>query len=132
MPSRSRLLDFEAHGGAQTGILKPTGGFHFFDRHHLDGVPGAAIEEGAIGTLAGAFLAADAEHGIDFDVAEGRMILVGHPVHAVGHRAIRHAGGRAGAARAAFRDDGQFLGPFLAGVAMPSDLGSIFTTAVAM
>src|ERR1700691_2140528 len=94
--------------------LEADHGFHFFDGDHFDGVPRAAVQEGAVRPFADALLAADAQHGIHLDVAEGRMILVGDPIHAVGHRAIRHAGGRAGAARAAFGDDGEFLGPLLA------------------
>ena len=50
--------------------------------HHLDRVPGAAIEKRAIRPFADAFLAADAEIWIDFDAAERRMILVGYPEHA--------------------------------------------------
>src|SRR5579862_1418080 len=96
------------------GHFEADHGFHFFDGNHLDGVPRAAVQESAIRPLAGALLAADAQHGIYFDVAEGRMLVVGHPVHAVGHRAIGHAGRRTRAAGAAFGDDGEFLGPLLA------------------
>src|SRR5579862_79868 len=87
--------------------------FHFFDSHHFDGVPWTAVQKRAVGTFADAFLAADAERGIHFDAAKRPMIFVGHPVHAVGDRAIRDAGGRSGATRAALRDDGQFLGLLL-------------------
>src|SRR5580692_5542423 len=82
--------------------------FHFFDGDHFDGVPRAAVQEGAFGALADALLAADTEHRVHFDVAEGRMIFVRHPIHAIGHRAVRDAGRRAGAASAAFRDNGEF------------------------
>src|SRR5580700_5253169 len=83
--------------------------FDVFDRNHFDGVPRAAVQESAVGPLAGALLTADAEDRIYLDVAERRMVLVGHPIHTIGHRAIRHAGRRTGAARAAFADSGQFL-----------------------
>src|SRR6185295_19599513 len=39
-------------------------GFHIFDRHHLDGVPRAPIEECAIRSLADTFLAADAQERV--------------------------------------------------------------------
>src|ERR1017187_6871665 len=86
---------------------------HLFYSYHFYGVPGAAVQERAIGTLAGAFLAADAEDGIHLDTAERQMIFIGHPVHAIRHRAIGHAGRRSGAPRAAFGDDGKFLRPLL-------------------
>src|ERR1017187_4197053 len=87
---------------------------HLFYSYHFYGVPGAAIQERSVRTLTGALLAADAEDGIDLDTTERPMILIGHPVHAIGHRAIGHAGRRSGAAGAAFGDDGQFLRPLLA------------------
>jgi len=60
---------------------------------HDDGVPGAAVEEAAFGAFADAFLAADAEDGIDLDAAERWMVFVGDPKHAVFNGAIFHAGG---------------------------------------
>src|ERR1039457_7650316 len=87
---------------------------HLFYSYHFYGVPGAAVQESAVGTLAGALLAADAEDRIDLDTAERQMVFIRHPVHAIGHRAIGNAGRRSGAARAAFGDDGKFLGPLLA------------------
>src|ERR1017187_411105 len=87
---------------------------HLFYSYHFYGVPGAAIQKGAVGALAGALFAADAEDRIHLDTAERQMIFIGHPVHAIGHRAIGHAGRRSGAARAAFGDDGKFLRPLLA------------------
>src|ERR1039458_957811 len=88
--------------------------FHLFYSYHFYGVPGAAVQKSAVGTLAGALLAADAEDRIDLDTAERPMIFIGQPVHAIGHRAIGHAGGRSGASGAAFGDDGKFLRPLLA------------------
>src|ERR1035441_3641286 len=82
---------------------------HLFYSYHFYGVPWAAVQESAVGTLASALLAADAEDRIDLDTAERPMILIGHPVHAIRHRAIGHAGRRSGAAGAAFGDDGKFL-----------------------
>src|ERR1051326_7572243 len=93
--------------------LEPDHGFHVFDRHHPGGGPRAAVQEGPIRPLAGALFAADAEGGVDLDVAEGRMLLVGDPVHAICHRAVGHAGRGSGAAGAALGDDGKFLGPLL-------------------
>src|ERR1017187_5200087 len=87
---------------------------HLFYSYHFYGVPGAAIQKGAVGALAGALFAADAEDRINLDTAERQMIFIGHPVHAIGHRAIGHAGRRSGAARAAFGDDGKFFRPLLA------------------
>src|SRR5580704_8418 len=83
------------------------GFFYFGGVEHYDGVPGTAIEEAAFGAFAHTLFAADAEDRVDFDAAEGRMILVGDPEHAVFDRAVFDAGGRAGAARAAFGDYGQ-------------------------
>ena len=85
-----------------------------FRRHHLDGVPWAAVEKTAVGTFTGTFFAADAEYRVNFDSAKGGMVLIGDPVHAIGHGAIRNAGRRAGATRAAFGNDREFLGALLA------------------
>src|ERR1039457_396617 len=81
---------------------------------HDDRIPWAAVKEATIGALADAFLAADAENGVHLNAAEGRMIFIRHPEHAVFNRAIFHAGGRAGAARAALGDDRQLLWLLLA------------------
>src|ERR1022692_989036 len=96
------------------GHLEADRRFHFLDGYHFDGVPRAAVQEGAVWPLAGTLLAADAEHGVHLDAAERHVILVGHPIHAIGHRAIRHAGRRTGATRAALGDDGKLLGPLFA------------------
>ena len=88
--------------------------FHFRGVHHRDRVPWTSVEEAAIGTLAEAFLAANAEDRIDSDAPEWRMIVVGNPEHAVFHRAIFNAGGRTGASRTAFGDDRELFGFFLA------------------
>src|SRR4051812_5234711 len=87
---------------------------HFRSVDHDDGVPRTAVEEGAVRAFAGALLAADAEDGIDLYASERRMILVRHPEHAVFDGAIFHAGGRAGAARAALGDNGQLFRLLLA------------------
>src|ERR1700691_3825151 len=50
--------------------------FDFLDRNHFYGVPRAAVQKCAIRTLAGALLAADAEHRVYLDAAERQMILV--------------------------------------------------------
>src|SRR6267143_1244777 len=83
--------------------------FDFRDIDHDDGVPRTAIKEAAIGALAKALLAADAENRVNLDAAKRRTVLIRHPEHAVLDRAVLHAGRRAGAAGAAFGDDGEFL-----------------------
>ena len=88
--------------------------FYFHGVEHDDGVPGAAVEEAAFGTFADAFFAADAEERVDFDAAEGWVVVVGNPEHAVFDRAVLDAGGRAGASGAALGDDGELFGLFLA------------------
>lgn len=50
--------------------------------HHLNRVPGTAVEESAIRSFANAFLTADTEIRINFNAAKGRMILVRDPKHA--------------------------------------------------
>src|ERR1017187_7962518 len=108
MPSCSRCWISWLMSG---GHLEADGRFHFLGGDHFDGVPRAAIQEGAVRPLAGALLAADAEHGVHLDAAGGRMLLVGHPIQAIGDRAIRHTSRRTGAARAAFGDNGKLFGP---------------------
>src|SRR5579872_872196 len=101
----------------QRRLLDRHGTDFFFDLNgvdHDDGVPRAAIEETAVRALAEAFLAADAENGIDRNAAKWRMVFVRHPEHTVFHWAIFHAGRRAGASGAAFGDDREFLGFLLA------------------
>ena len=49
--------------------------------NHLNGIPGAAIEKGAIWTFARTLLTTNAEKGIDFDMAKGGVIFVGNPEH---------------------------------------------------
>jgi hypothetical protein len=87
----------------------------FFGGDHFDGVPRAAVEEGAVGTFAGTLLTANAQLRVDFDSAKWGVILVGHPVHAVLDRAIGNTGRRACTAGATLRDDGELLGLLLAG-----------------
>ena len=63
-----------------------------FGGDHLDGVPRAAIQEGAIGAFASALLAADAGLGVNLDAAKRRVIFVGDPIHAIFDGAVGHAG----------------------------------------
>src|ERR1700728_3528044 len=86
------------------GHLEADERFDVFDGNHFDGIPGAAVEEGTVGPLADTFLTADAEHRVHLDAAEGRMVFIGHPIHAIGHGAIGHAGGCAGTTGAALGD----------------------------
>ena len=79
--------------------------FPIFRGHHFDGVPGTAIEECAVWSLADAFLTADAKVRIYFDAAEWRVILVGHPEHAGFNGAVLDACWRSGATGAAISSD---------------------------
>src|SRR5260370_26760856 len=88
--------------------------FHFRSVHHDDGIPRAAIEEAAVGTLAEALLAPDALEGVNLDAAERRIVLVRQPEDAVFHWTVLEASRRSRAARAALRNDGQFLRLLLA------------------
>src|SRR5947209_16235286 len=100
-----------------TALLRRTGrgvrqgdavhGLPVFGRDHLDCVPGAAVEERAVGAFADALLAADAEVRVNLDATEGRVLVVGHPEHAGLDGTIFDAGGRARAARAAVGRDRQ-------------------------
>src|SRR5207302_28077 len=74
----------------------------------------ATIQEGAIRPLAGALLAANAQNGVHLNPSKRRMVFVRHPEHTVFHRTVLDTRRRPGAARAAFRDYGQFFGFFLA------------------
>ena len=82
---------------------------HFGSVDHDDGVPRAAIQKAAIGTFAQTLLAANTKQGINLNAAEGRMVFVGNPEHAILDRAVFHARRRTGATRAAFSDDGEFF-----------------------
>lgn len=89
--------------------------FHFRNVDHDDCVPRASVQESSLGTLAEAFLAADAEDGVDLDAAERWMIIIRNPEHAIFDRTILYAGGRPRAAGAALGDDGKFFRLLLAG-----------------
>lgn len=77
--------------------------------HHRNCIPGTAVEETSIWTLADALLASDAEDRVHLNPPERRMVLIRNPKHAVLDRAIFHAGGRTGTSGAALGDDGQFF-----------------------
>src|SRR3984957_12594136 len=62
---------------------RPNFFFHFNYIDHHDRVPGAAVEECAVGAFAEALLAADTQDGIDCDAAKRRGVFVRHPEHAV-------------------------------------------------
>jgi len=83
---------------------------HFDRIHHHNRIPGTTIEEGSLRTLAGAFVAANAENRVHLDPTKGRMVLIWNPKHAVFHRAVFHAGRRTSAAGAAFCDYSQLFG----------------------
>src|SRR6185437_15162921 len=89
--------------------------FHLDGIYHGDGVPRTAVEERAVRALAGALLAADAQDRVHLDAAVRRVILIGHPEHAVFHRAVFHASGRTGATGATLGDYRQLFRLFLAG-----------------
>src|SRR2546427_2544716 len=88
--------------------------FHLAGVHHHDGIPGAAVEESSVWTLAGALLATDTQDRVHLNAAERRIVFIGDPEHAVLDRTIFHAGRRAGAAGATFRNDRQLFWLFLA------------------
>ena len=68
--------------GRQVRQRNPMHCFPIIGGHHLNRVPGAAIQECAVWTLADAFLTANTEIRINFDAPERRMIFVGDPEHA--------------------------------------------------
>jgi len=77
-------------------------------------VPRATFKETSVGAFAEAFFAADTQNRIDLNASERRMIFVGNPEHAIFDRAVLDTRWRAGAPRAAFRDDRQLFGLLLA------------------
>src|SRR5207248_8253486 len=100
----------------RAGLIRHDADFFFdFDCiHHRDSVPGAAVKEAAVRTFAGALLAADTEDGVHLDAAEGRVVFVRHPEHAIFYRAVLHTGRGAGTTGAALGDNSQFFGFLLA------------------
>jgi hypothetical protein len=88
--------------------------FHVRNVHHYDGIPGAAVEETAVRSLAQALLAPNAEDRIYLDAAKRRMIFIRHPKHAIFHRTIFHTCGGTRATRAALGDHSKFFRFFLA------------------
>jgi hypothetical protein len=50
--------------------------------YHLDGIPRASIEKGAIRPFADALLTANAEIRVNFDAAKRRMVFIRYPEHA--------------------------------------------------
>jgi len=78
--------------------------FKLRNRHHIDSVPRAALEKGAVGAFAGAQFAADAQQRIDDNPAKRRVVRVRAPEHAIFHRAILDARRRTRAARAILID----------------------------
>src|SRR3989442_14314199 len=81
----------------------------FREGHQFNGVPGASFEESAVRALAGAELAADAEQGIHLSAAEGRLVAVRDPAHAVFARAVVNSGRGAGATGALSFNEGTEL-----------------------
>src|SRR5438034_7066296 len=71
--------------------------FDLLGRDHFDGVPRAAVEEGAVRPLARALLAADRSVGVHFSAVEGRRVWGADPVRAVRAWAVGGAGGRGSA-----------------------------------
>ena len=82
--------------------------------HHLDGVPGTAVQKRAIRSFADAFLATNAKIRIDLDASEWGMIFVRHPEHAGFDRAILDASRGTGATGTAISGNGEYAGTFLA------------------
>ena len=79
--------------------------FPVVGRHHLDRVPGTAIEKRAIRTFARTLLAADTEIRIDFDSSKWRMVFIRHPEHAGFDRTVLDTCRRTGATGAAVSGD---------------------------
>ena len=77
------------------------------DRHHVDCIPRAAIQERTVRTLSGAFRATDTGALVDLNAAEGRIVRIGHPKHASFNRTVFDTGGRARATGTAISCDGQ-------------------------
>ena len=102
-------------------------GLPVVSRHHLDRVPWTPIEKSPVRAFAGAFLAADAEVGIDFDSSKRRMVFVRHPEHTGFNRAILDTRRRSGATRAAIGSDCEYAGPLLArGLSIAFRHGPVF------
>jgi hypothetical protein len=86
----------------------------FFGGHHLDGVPRAAVQKAAIGPLLVHFLQPMQSAGSTSMRPNGGWSSSGTQYMQSATWAIRNAGRRAGATRAAFGDDRKFLRPLLA------------------
>ena len=84
--------------------------FKLGKRHHVNRVPGAALQESAIGTFAGAKFAPNAEQGINDNAPERGMVLVRGPKHAISNRAVLDASRGSRAPRAGLIDDGKNVG----------------------
>src|SRR6267142_587657 len=97
--------------------------FDFRDIDHDDGIPRTAIEEAAVGALAEAFLAADAQNRVNLDAPKRWTVFVRHPKHAVLDGAVFHAGRRSRAPGTALGDDGEFFRFLLAGGGDPLGAG---------
>lgn len=83
--------------------------FPIVSRNHLDRVPRTAVEECAIGSLAGTLLTANTKVGIDFDSSEWWMIFVGQPKHTGFDRAILDTSWRTRTARTTICSYRQYL-----------------------
>ena len=100
-------------GGWEIGKRNPVHSFPVIGRHHLDRIPGTAVEKCAVGTFTDALLAANAKVRVNFDSSEWWMIFVGHPEHARFDGTIFNASRRARAAGAAVGSDRKYSWPFL-------------------
>jgi hypothetical protein len=87
---------------------------HFRRVYHRDRIPGTAVQERAIRTLAGAFLAADTQNRVHLYAAKWWMVLIRDPKHAVFYRAILDASRRAGASGTTLGNNSQLFWLFLA------------------
>ena len=79
--------------------------FPIIGRHHLDRIPGTAVQECSVWSLTNALLAANTKIRIYLDSSEWRMIFIRHPEHARFDRTILDASWRSGAAGAAVSCD---------------------------
>jgi hypothetical protein len=89
--------------------------FPIIGGNHFNRIPWTAIQECSVGSFTRTLLTSDTEIRIDFDTAEGRVVLVRYPEHAGLDRAVFDASRRAGAPGAAIGGNGKNARPLLAG-----------------
>jgi len=89
--------------------------FPVIGRHHLNRIPGTAVEECTVWSLTNALLAANTQIRIYLNSSEWRMIFIRHPEHARFDRTILDASRRSRATSAAVGGDRKDSWSLLAG-----------------